>query len=229
MGTETQVLDPKRMVEELLADLGRLPPPPPPDRGGDDPGPSGEPERRRGFGNAQFGMLIFLGAETMLFAGLVAGFLVLRLGAEVWPPPFQPRLPVGITGVNTLFLLASAFTMGRALKAIRREDQARLTRALGWTVLLGTVFLAVQGYEWTRLVHFGFTVSSGAYGATFYTLVGAHGLHVLVAVLVLLVVLGRARAGRVSPRRYTGVQVTGMFWYYVVGLWPILYTLVYLR
>lgn len=228
MVTESPVDDTARAMEELLADVGRLPPPPPPDRGGAEPDPPPEPEHRPAIDNAHLGMLIFLAAETMFFAGLVAAFLVLRLGAQVWPPPFQPRLPIEVTGVNTLFLLGSSFTMARAIRAIRRGDQARLVRGLGQTVLLGVIFLGVQGYEWARLVHFGLTVSSGAYGATFYTLIGTHGLHVLVAVTVLLVVLMGARRGRFSPRRYTAVRVSGMFWHYVVGLWPILYTLVYL-
>jgi heme/copper-type cytochrome/quinol oxidase subunit 3 len=229
MATETPVLDTERVVDELLADIGRLPPSLPPDGGGDDSGPSREPERRPVLENAVLGMLIFLAAETMLFSGLVAAFLVLSLGAPVWPPPFQPRLPIEVTGVNTLFLLASSVTLVRALRAIRRGDQAGLVRGLGQTALLGAIFLGVQGYEWARLVHFGLTASSGAYGATFYTLIGTHGFHVLVAVLVLLVVLVRAKRGRFSPQRHTAVRVSGMFWHYVVGLWPILYTLVYLR
>src|SRR3989337_2269930 len=49
------------------------------------------------FDGAKVGMLIFLGAETMLFAGFVTAYLVFRLGAPVWPPPLQPRLPVGVT------------------------------------------------------------------------------------------------------------------------------------
>lgn len=228
MATETPVLERERGLDELRADIGRRPPPPP-DEGGGDPWPSRDPERRPLLENATIGMLIFLAAETMLFTGLVAAFLVLRLGAPVWPPPLQPRLPIEATGVNTLFLLGSSFTMVRALRAIRRGNQAGLVRGLGLTTLLGAIFLGVQGYEWARLVHFGLTVSSGAYGTTFYTLIGAHGLHVLAAVTLLLVVLVRAQGGRFSPQGHTAVRVSGMFWHYVVGVWPILYTLVYLR
>src|SRR3989304_680552 len=92
--------DTAAVIDELLADIGRLPPPPPPGDRGD--GRSwGEPERTPLVSNAVLGMLVFMGAETMLFAGLIAGFLVLRLGARVLPPPFQPRLPIEVTGVDT--------------------------------------------------------------------------------------------------------------------------------
>lgn len=229
MVTGTPVLDAGRGVDELLADIGRHPPPLPPDGDGDDPGPSREPERRPLIENAQLGMLVFLAAETMFFAGLIAAFLFLSLGAQVWPPPFQPRLPIEVTGVNSLFLFASSVTMARALRAIRRGDQTGLMRGLGQTALLGVIFLGVQGYEWVRLVRFGFTAASGAYGGTFYTLIGTHGLHVLAAVSVLLVVLVGAWRGHFSPRDHAAVRVSAMFWHYVVGLWPFLYTLVYLR
>jgi len=53
----------------------------------------------------------------------------------------------------------------------------------GWAAGLGGVFLLVQGYEWVRLVQFGLTLSSDAYGTTFYTLIGAHAAHVLGALV----------------------------------------------
>ena len=223
------VRDDARVVEELLADLGRIPPPGPPEPGDEGGGPAGEPERTPRVGNAVLAMTMFLAAETMLFAGLVGGFLVLRFGAQVWPPPFQPRLPVEVTGVNTLILLASSLTLTRAVRAIRRDDQGGLTRGLGQTALLGAIFLAVQGYEWTRLVGFGLTVSSGAYGATFYTLIGAHGVHVLGALIWLSTVLMAARRSRFTAPDHSPVVVCAMYWYFVVFLWPVLYGLVYLR
>ena len=54
---------------------------------------------------------MFLGAEAMFFAGLIGAFLVFRIASPVWPPPFQPRLPSEVTGINTLILLASAVAM----------------------------------------------------------------------------------------------------------------------
>lgn len=201
-------------------------PPDGPDGGGphdDDDGPSGSP-----IGNVRLGMIMFLGAETMFFAGLVGSFLVFRLANETWPPPTFPRLPIVVTGFNTMLLLYSGLTMWLAQQAIRSGMQRRGVRLLLATALLGIIFLALQSYEWVQLIRFGLTLSSGVYGATFYTLIGCHGLHVFGAVIWLLAVLLRAMRGRYSPTRYVGAAVCGMYWYYVVALWPILYLLVYL-
>lgn len=173
------------------------------------------------FDGAKVGMLIFLGAETMLFAGFVAAFVVFRLSAPVWPPPLQPRLPVGVTAVSTGALLLSGYTMWRAFRAARAGDDGGLGRSLALTGLLGATFLAAQGYEWTRLLTFGLTASSGIYGGTFYTLIGVHALHVFAALAWLSILL-------LAPRRGPMVPAFGMYWYFVVGLWPVLYTLIYL-
>lgn len=203
------------------------PPEVPPIDGGDRPDRPPVPERPP-LDNARLGLLVFLGAETMLFASLVGGFLVLRVGAVLWPPPLQPRLPLLLTGLNTLCLLASSVTMARATRALWRGDLARLRRGLALSAGLGAVFLMVQGYEWARLIGFGLRVSSGAYGGTFYTLIGAHGAHVLGALAWLTTVLVGVRAGRLGPNRPMPVAVCAMYWHYVVALWPILYLLVYL-
>ena len=227
MAAKTRILEELSKMEDGAGTNGRIPP----EwswNGGDDLSPSWKPQRQPVLSNAKIGMTIFLGAEAIFFSALIAGFLYLRLNAAGWPPPSQPRLPVLVTGINTLFLLTSAYTMWGALRSIRGEDQAGLLKGLGFTVLLGGVFLAVQGYEWLRLISFGFTLSSGSYGTTFYTLIGLHGLHVFAAITWLLVVLMAARRKRFSAQDHLGVSICAMYWHFVVALWPVLYGLVYL-
>ena len=184
----------------------------------------------RHMSNARLAVLVLLGAEIMFFAGLIGTFLVFRLGSTTWPPPSQVdvRLPIGATGLNTIVLLLSGYTMFQALRAIRQDRQNKLRNRLFVTGLLGVIFLVVQGAEWVRLVHHGFTLSSGIYGSIFYVLIGCHALHVLVAVFWLLAVFAGAIAGRFSDNNHVGVEVCAIYWAFVVLLWPILYILVYL-
>jgi len=83
---------------------GRIPPPPPHHGGGDDD----DRDHGRRFDNLRLAVLVFIGAEAMFFGALISALLVLRLGMAAWPPPLEPRLPIAVTGANTLVLLASS-------------------------------------------------------------------------------------------------------------------------
>lgn len=171
--------------------------------------------------------MFLIAGEAMFFAGLIFSFWVLRLAAPVWPPPLEPRLPVAVTAVNTVVLFFSSWAMVAGARA-RRHDRRAFMRGLTLAAILGGLFLIVQGFEWVRLVHFGLTLSSGAYGGTFYTLIGFHAAHVVAALAWLGVVLGLAARGRSGGPRAAVVTACAMYWHFVVALWPILYLSVYL-
>jgi heme/copper-type cytochrome/quinol oxidase subunit 3 len=173
--------------------------------------------------NARLAILVVIVAESMLFAGLIGMYLVFRLSAT-WPPPGLPRLPLAVTAFNTVVLLASVVPLSRAMRA---ADDA-VAPGLATTSALGGTFLAVQGFEWARLVHHGLTLRSGTYGATFYVLIGCHAVHVLVAVVWLAVVALLARRGVFTGRRHGALEMCALYWYFVCGLWAVLFPLVYL-
>jgi heme/copper-type cytochrome/quinol oxidase subunit 3 len=184
-----------------------------------------EPRRMQLLPNAVFGMLIFVIAEAMLFAGLISAFVIVRSGAPVWPPPGQPRLPVEETAVNTAALLLSGvllFFAGRAFR--RREPGAK--RWLLVSIGLGAFFVIFQGVEWLGLIREGLTLTSSPHGSFFYLIVGAHALHAMAALVFLGVVYARMHQGpALTSSAFAAARV---FWYFVVGLWPILYLRVYL-
>src|SRR2546426_3599952 len=117
--------------------------------------------------NALLATLFLIGGEVMLFAGLVSAFWVLRVSAPAWPPPLQPRLPVGVTGLNTLVLLGSSAMVLNGVRALRRGERRATVRSLWTAAGLGATFLVVPGYEWLRLVSYGLTLHSRTYGAAF--------------------------------------------------------------
>lgn len=195
----------------------------PADFGGGGPIGTAEPP----VSNAKLAIVLFIGAEVMLFLGMTGAFVLYRTSSAAWPPPGQPMLPIAVTFLNTLVLLASVWTMRRAYAALREDDQAGLRLNLAITAALGVTFLLVQGYEWTNLVRHGMTLQSSTYGATFYTLIGLHAAHVAGAVLWLVTVLALAFAGRYSKRNHVGVQVCSIYWGFVCGLWVVLFGLVY--
>jgi len=218
------------VVEDIPGTVEPAESPPPffpvPPTGNEGDGP--DDQREPPINNARLGVMLFIGSEGMFFAGLLSAFLVFRTGSAAWPPPFQPRLPIVVTAVNTCILLWSSYTMYRALRAIRRGNVQALADWLAITAMLGMIFLGVQGYEWVRLLQFGLTLSSSVYGALFYTLIGCHAVHVFGAGIWLLIIFGMAKKQVFSREHFVGVQVCGIYWFFVVALWPILFGLVYL-
>lgn len=192
---------------------------------GDDDFSPGHPSRGH---IGVLGMLFFVASEFVFFAALAIAFLAARAGRPDWPPPGQPRLPLLISGFNTALLLLSGYTMLRALQSIRKGERRNMIIWLAATAMLGGIFLGIQGIEWVRLVQFGLTMANNLYGAMFYLLIGTHALHVLAAVLAILYVWRRARAGAYAANRHSGVVICGIFWLFVVLIWPALYVTVYL-
>jgi heme/copper-type cytochrome/quinol oxidase subunit 3 len=191
------------------------------------PGPSGTGDGVRG-SLALLGMKFIIGSEVVLFGSLIAAYLALRAEAAVWPPAGQPRLPVAVTGVNTGILLLSGATIRRAWRAARDGARTTCRRWLWVTLLLGALFLLVQGSEWARLIGYGLRISSGIYGGMFYSLIGLHALHVVAAVLILASVLWRGRHIYFTRARQVDVAIGQLYWLFVVALWPPLYAMVYL-
>jgi len=179
-----------------------------------------------GVPNAVAGILLFIVAEAMFFAGLISAYVISRAGAYAWPPVGQPRLPLAVTALNTLVLLASAAAVRQAGRAFDATPSApAASRSLKWTIILGATFVLVQGFEWVRLIRFGLTMTSSSYGSFFYLLVGAHALHVSGALVALIWGYRRLVGAHLRGETFQALRV---FWYFVVGLWPVLYGLVYL-
>ena len=180
--------------------------------------------------NAKLAIFILLGAETMLFVGLIGSFLVFRMGSVTWPPlsHAEVNLPRLVTGINTILLIISGYIMYQALRAIQKDRIQQLRNLLIITGVLGLLFLGIQGWEWIQLIRKGLTLQSGIYGGIFYVLIGCHAVHVLGAVIWLAIVTGKAIALKYSHTHHTGVETCTIYWIYVVALWPILYILVYL-
>lgn len=178
------------------------------------------------------GMLILVVTEAMFFAGLMSAFSIVRGQAPggIWPPPGQPRLPVQATLLNTLVLLASGLAFWRARAAFgdgQGGDEVKRSsiRLFGAALLLGALFLGLQGVEWVGLLREGLSARGSVHGGFFFAIVGAHALHVVVALGVLGAMFARLRGGKLSPGTFSGMVV---LWTFVVALWPVIYLRVYL-
>jgi Heme/copper-type cytochrome/quinol oxidase, subunit 3 len=177
-------------------------------------------------GNMLLGVKLGILSEVMLFGALFAAYFVVRGESPGWPPVGGPERPeLLLPGLNTLLLVSSSGTMQWAVRAARSGDRSRILRWLGLTLLLGGIFIMVQGYEFATN---GFGLDAGIFGSTFYILTGFHGAHVLAGLGVIAIVANRARRGLISAERHTAVEAISYYWHFVDAVWLFLFSSLYL-
>ena len=202
----------------------------------------------------RYGMIWFIASEVMFFAAFFGALFYMRTisvpelgnmvgahGTTIWPdfsgtwpsagpkgPQFTPMGAWGIPAINTALLLSSGVTLTIAHHALLAGQRARTIAFMWVTVLLGVVFLCVQGYEYYHAyADLNLKLSSGVYGSTFFMLTGFHGFHVLVGMLMLLFITLRLMKGHFTPQRHFGFEGAAWYWHFVDVVWLGLYFLVY--
>jgi len=142
--------------------------------------------------------------------------------------PFTTMGPFWLPTINTALLLSSGVTLTIAHHALRENHRGRTIAFMWMTVLLGTVFLTVQGYEYFHAYsELNLKLSSGVYGSTFYMLTGFHGFHVLIGTLMLLFITLRLQKGHFTADKHFGFEGAAWYWHFVDVVWLGLYILVY--
>jgi heme/copper-type cytochrome/quinol oxidase subunit 3 len=177
-----------------------------------------------GIAPGKVGVWWFLASEVMLFGGLIASYVVFRLGSSGWSAD-SSQLSVPLAALNTFVLLTSSLTMVQAFAGGERGDSRRLRLYLALTILLGLTFLGIKAVEYTTEIRAGFTPGSGIFWSFYYTMTGLHALHVLAGMVVngLLFV----RSGR-GTRNVHHVELAGLYWHLVDIVWIFLFPLLYL-
>jgi cytochrome c oxidase subunit 3 len=166
-----------------------------------------------------------LASETALFATLVMSYLLLRTGQAGWPYMHPSVSRLVVPALNTTVLLVSAAVAWRSSLAIQRGEAGRLKAGLALACTLGILFIAGQIFEFTRS---GMRPDDPAFGGVFFALMGFHAVHVLAGVVVLGLNLLRAQLGDFDQEKHVAVDVGTWFWYYVTGVWLVLFTVLYL-
>ena len=188
--------------------------------------PFGVPARREPvLPNGVLGMLIFVATEVMFFSGLISAFVIGKSNAiGGWPPPGQPRLPVEETALNTAALLASGVALYFANRAFKNgSPNTKAPLAAGdrarW------LFRRVSGRGVGCADRRGADAHLRAAGRLLLPprrdsrASRRRGVHHLCSTPT------AAHHGDLDRFTFWPAQI---FWYFVVGVWPILYWQVYL-
>jgi cytochrome c oxidase subunit 3 len=177
----------------------------------------------------KLGMWLFLAGDAMSFGGLIVGYGILRYASPKWPVPADV-LGINLTALMTFLLIVSSVTMVLALSGIQHGDKGRFRKFMGFTILGGLIFLGLQAYEWTHLIHdvlpkHNLSFSKDLFATTFFVLTGFHGMHVTGGVIYNTCVLFAVMRGRYDAKH---VEIAGLYWHFVDLVWILIFTFVYL-
>ncbi|MHC4854199.1 MAG: cytochrome c oxidase subunit 3 [Planctomycetota bacterium] len=182
-----------------------------------------------GLYNAKLGVWLFLASEVMLFGALFSTLVLLRTGADYWPHGYE-KLNVPLATLNTFVLIASSVTMVMAWASLRLKNFKKHRLYLWLTFVCGLVFMVVKAIEYgTKFSHHLYPSTDNFY-ATYFTMTGLHGLHVVGGMVVILyLLLPGARMWQSEPERFTNrIEVVGLYWHFVDLVWIFLFPILYL-
>ena len=170
--------------------------------------------------------------NALLWPDFKAVWPSIQAGATAAPAgtvePFQTVGPFWLPTINTALLLTSGVTLTIAHHALVAGQRSKTIAFMWLTVLLGLVFLFVQGYEYYHLyTDLNLKMSSGIFGSTFFMLTGFHGFHVFLGMLMLFFITLRLQKGHFTPQRHFGFEGAAGYWHFVDVVWLGLYVLVY--
>ncbi len=183
-----------------------------------------------GLNNVKIGIWLFLASEVMLFGGLFAGYIILRVGSPDWPMGADFGLSVPIAFFNTVVLISSSVTMVMAWASLMRKDFPKYRIYMALTVLCALIFLVVKFFEYNSKFHHGYYPSTHVFLALYFTITGLHGIHVLAGAAVNAYLLGPgAKMWETNPEQFTNrVEASGLFWHFVDLVWIFLFPVLYL-
>jgi cytochrome c oxidase subunit 3 len=204
------------------------------------PGRQGPYARLKRF---RVGLAVTLISVFILFVALTSAYVVRQGGGRIddagnfvrdWKPVVIPQ----ILWLNTELLLLSSLTIELARRHVFREPLVTEewlglgtpTRraSLPWlsiTLILGFGFLAGQFVAWRQLNAQGIFLASSPSSSFFFILTGAHALHLVCGICVLLWAAFASVTARPLESRQIATDFGAWYWHAMGVLWVYIFAL----
>lgn len=181
--------------------------------------------------NKLVGIWIFLASDTVLFASVFASYLALKdKGPAGMTEDFMAKslfeLPLAF--IMTMLLLTSSLTSVYAMYHMKNFNFKGVQTWMSITVLLGLGFLCLELYEFYHYVHIGFGYTHSAFSSAFFTLVGMHGLHVIIGLVWITGLIIRNNKRGLNLYNAPKYFVASLYWHFIDVVWVFIFTVVYL-
>jgi len=187
---------------------------------------------------SRFGMWLFIFTELLLFAGLFITYAIFRyknwqafhLAAE--------ELDTFIGALNTVLLLASSATIAMSITAIQQKKKTLSLALMGFTILVGIVFLVNKYFEWGLKIEHGlypgseilrsFGKGEVLFFGLYFFMTGLHALHIIVGLVFIGFVFYYVVTDKINFENFVLLENAGLYWHLVDIIWIFLFPLFYL-
>lgn len=184
-------------------------------------------EDRQNLKARKFLMWLFVISSFMMFAALTSGFIVYTEGNV--ERGIKVLLPKAFM-YSTLIIIISSFTMHMAYLSAKKLQFDKQKLYIVLTILLGIAFFFSQYNAWVVLYNSGaYFVNYNASQSFIYVFTGAHLLHILAGIVMLIYALTGKIRNIPQVRNLFRLEVTSIFWHFIDILWIYLYVFLLLN
>lgn len=127
-----------------------------------------------------------------------------------------------------MLLLTSSLTSVYAMYHMKNYNFKGMQTWLAITVILGLGFLGLEIYEFNHYVHIGFGYTQSAFSSAFFTLVGTHGLHVIIGLVWFILLITRNAKRGLNLYNAPKYFIASLYWHFIDVVWVFIFTVVYL-
>jgi len=161
------------------------------------------------------GIIVALGGIVMFFAAFTSAMVVRRGLGEDWVSTPLPS----ILWLNTAVLIGSSVALEMARRRLRHGERQPFN--LLWTagLVLGALFLGGQYIAWRQLHEAGIYLATNPSSSFFFLLTVLHAIHLVGGVAALAYIDVQALRLQLGPGKRTAVDITGIYWHFLAGLW----------
>jgi cytochrome c oxidase subunit 3 len=191
---------------------------------------------------ALLGMWFFLSTEILFFGGALMAYMVYR---SWFPDAFaQASHEIAILpgAINTAVLITSSLTMALAVHAAQMGERNKIMVFIVLTMILGTAFLGIKGYEYHEKYLEGHIPGFGLefrfedqyirpaqiFFSLYFVLTGLHALHMIIGLGIMIWMLIWTKQGVITQEYYSPIEISGLYWHFVDIVWIFLFPLLYL-
>lgn len=179
-----------------------------------------------------WGNTLMMTIESTTLLLLVVSYFYIRQNFDTWPPPnpyanppiFKPLPDLLWSTVELVGMFASCGLMAWTNK-VARELRPGATKLGLWLML--AVTLAVIYVRFGDFARTGVRWDQNAYASLVWTILGLHLTYLLAAAAEFFIMVLYLHFHPLDDHQAHDINLTGIYWYWVVATWVIVYGLVY--